>query len=88
MIFFYLELLLNFDSIRDAHKKNNFAEISKNLDINLKIILLSRQNNYANIAENFNILAISLRVLHNYFDGSKKICLAKFLDISAKSFKR
>jgi len=31
MIFFYLELLLNFDSIRDAHKKNNFAEISKNL---------------------------------------------------------
>jgi len=29
-----------------VHKKNYFAEISKNLDTDLKIILLNHQNNY------------------------------------------
>jgi len=46
---------------------------------------LDHQNNYvgdsgmmSNTAENFNILAINLRVLHNYFD--LKLFLAKVLD--------
>jgi len=30
----------------DIREKNDFAKISKNLDTNLKIILLSHQNNY------------------------------------------
>jgi len=29
-----------------TNKKNNFAKISKNLDTDLKIILLAHQNNY------------------------------------------
>jgi len=41
-------------------------------------------------AKNFDILTTSLSVLHNYFDSSTKLFsnlyLAKFLDISAKSF--
>jgi len=41
---------------------------------------LDHQNNYVkrlniddNAAKNFNILATSLNVLHNYFDGPNKI---------------
>jgi len=60
--------------------------------------LLNYPNNYVGIssmmsiaAKSFNILAISLIVLHNYFDSSTKssnLCLAKFLDISkAKPFR-
>jgi len=60
--------------------KNNFAEGSKILlDTDLKIIL-DYQNNFvrtlkitSNIAKNFDILAISLSVLHNYFDSSTKL---------------
>jgi len=44
----------------------------------------------SNAAKNFDILAISLSILHNYFDSSIKLFqdlyLAKFLDISAKPF--
>jgi len=50
------------------------------LDIDLKIILLDHQNNFVrilkimnNIAKSFDILAISLSVLHNYFDNSTKL---------------
>jgi len=46
----------------------------------MKIILLDYQNNYIeslnvdnNAAKNFKILATSLNVIHNYFDGSNKI---------------
>jgi len=51
--------------------RNSFAEASENLD--LKIFLL-HQNNCRSLsiddsaAKNFNILATSLSVLHNYFD--------------------
>jgi len=44
----------------------------------LKIILLSHQNNFVgilqimNTTKNFKILVISLSVLHNYFDNSTK----------------
>jgi len=48
------------------------------VDTNLKIILLDHQNNYvgnsnndSNAAKNFDFLSINLRILHNYFDGSK-----------------
>jgi len=51
---------------------HNFAEISKNLVIDLKIISLDCHNNYIeslsvddNAATNCNILATSLNVLHN-----------------------
>jgi len=43
-----------------------------------------------NAIKNFNILAISLSVLYNYFDNSMKLFsdlyLAKFLDKTAKLF--
>jgi len=58
--------------------------------------LLDHPNNYVerssvndNAAKNFNILAIGLSVLHNYFDDSNKIIfrfVATFLDISTKFF--
>jgi len=43
-----------------------------------------------NASKSFNILAISLNVLHNYFNGPTKLVLdlylIKFLYISARSF--
>jgi len=62
-------------------KKNDFAEEFKILlNIDLKIILLGHQNNFvetlkimSNVAKNFDILATSLSVLHNYFDSSTKL---------------
>jgi len=65
-------------------------------DINLKIILLNHQNYYvgrssimSNATKNFDILAISLSVLHNYFGLIKlflDLYLAKSLNTLAKSF--
>jgi len=50
------------------------------LDTDLKIILLDHQNNFVgtlkimnNAAKSFDILAISLSILHNYFDKSTKL---------------
>jgi len=45
--------------------------------------------NNNNAAKCFDILVISLNVLHNYFDGPKQnyyLYLAKLLDSSAKLF--
>jgi len=43
----------------------------------------------SNAAKNFDIIAISLSILHNYFDSLIKLfsdlSLAKFLDTSAKT---
>jgi len=45
----------------------------------MKIILLDNQNNYVEClnvddkAKSFNILAINLNVINNYFDGLDKI---------------
>jgi len=71
--------LLDIKAIKIIIRKNDFAEKSKILlDTDLKIILLDRQNNFigilkimSNAAKTFDILATSLRVLHNYFDNSK-----------------
>jgi len=63
----------------------------------MKIITLNHQNNnvghsniMSNIVKNFDILATSLSILHNYFDGLIKLFLdlylAKFLDALAKLF--
>jgi len=62
-------------------------------------IVLNYQNYYvgrlsyllmSNAVKSFDVLATSLHVLHNYFDGLTKLFsdlyLAKFLDISTKSF--
>jgi len=65
----------------EIHGQNNFAERSKILmDTDLKIILLDHQNNFVeilkiscNAAKNFDILATSLSVLHDYFDSSAKL---------------
>jgi len=72
-----------------VNEKNNFVRISKKLVTDLKIILLESKSNYVerlsvydNTAKSFNILATSLNILYNYFDGSNKIIfryLAKFL---------
>jgi len=44
----------------------------------------------SNAVKSFDILAASLNILYNYFDNPTKLLsslyLAKFLDISAKSF--
>jgi len=87
----------------NARKKRfyfNGAELSRNLaecrSENI-IILLNHQNNYverSNVKDDaiksFDILAISLSILRNYFDGSTKLFshqfLAKFSDTLAKPF--
>jgi len=63
----------------------------------VKMILLNHQNNYVerlsigdNATKNFNVLAVSLSVLYNYFDSQKKkkiifISVSQFLDTLAKS---
>jgi len=64
------------------HGKNDFVEKSKVLlDIDLKIIL-DYQNNFvrilkvmSNAAKNFNILATSLNVLHNYSGNLTKLLI-------------
>jgi len=70
------------DFKRISFRKNDFVEESKILlYIDLKIISLDHQNNFVrtlNImnkktAKNFDILATSLSVLHNYFDSSTKL---------------
>jgi len=66
------------------HGKNDFAEGFKILlDTDLKIILLNHQNNFVeilkimnNAAKSFDSLAISLSVLHNYFNNSTKLLLS------------
>jgi len=80
------------------HGKNDFVERSKILlNIDLEIILLDNQNNFAgtlkimsNAVKNFGILATSLSVLHNYFDSLTKLLFspysAKILDLLAKPF--
>jgi len=62
------------------HGKNDFTkEFKILLNIDLKIILLDNQNNLgtlkimSNVANNFDILATNLSVLHNYFDSSTKL---------------
>jgi len=60
------------------HGKNNFAEILKNLiRYRSKNNFVEPQNNYSlsvdDNLKNFNILATSSSVLHNYFDGSNKM---------------
>jgi len=56
-------------NFRYTHTKNNFVDVSKIIQLNtdLKIILLERLNVDNKAAKSFNILAISLNVLHNYF---------------------
>jgi len=72
------------------HEKNNFIEVCKNLNTDLKIILLKYQNNcvgilsmMSNAARSFDILAINLSV-YNYFNNLTKLFLSlyltKFLD--------
>jgi len=57
------------------YEKNNFVKMLKNVDTDLKIILLNHQNSYiknsSNAAEKFDILATSLSALNNYFDSLK-----------------
>jgi len=52
------------------------------LDTDQKIILLDHQFNFvetvkimSDAAKNFDILAIGLDVLHDYFDSSTKFCI-------------
>jgi len=54
--------------------KNGFAEVSKNLARYRpeNKFCLDHQN-YVERLKYFNILATSLNVLHNYFDGPNKI---------------
>jgi len=58
-----------------VHKKNDFAERFP------KIILLDCQNNFVGTlktmsnAKNFDVLATSLSVVHNYFNSSTKLLI-------------
>jgi len=65
------------------------------LDTDLKIILLDHQNNFVrilkamnNIAKSFDILAISLSVLHNYFDSSNKITFLIYIQLKFYIFQQ
>ena len=83
------------DDILLKRGKNDFGEISKNLAgyRSAKIIISDHQSNYvgrssimSNAVKKFDILATSLSVLHNYFDGLTKLFSdlyqAKFLEFS------
>jgi len=67
------------DLLALEYGKNDFAEKFKILlDTHLKIILLDHQyiillKIMSNAAKNFDILATSLSVLHNYFDRLTKL---------------
>jgi len=67
----------------EIHRKNDFAEVSKNLDIDLKIIS-DYQNNYVrkssiiSNAQSFDILAINLSVLRNHLQSNKIIFRSVF----------
>jgi len=50
-----------------------FISLQQCTNLVLKMILLNPQNNYVDAAESFNILAICLSILHNYFDDSNEI---------------
>jgi len=71
------------------HRKNSFAEEFKNLtrhrseNIFVYIKLYRSLSVDDNAVKSFNVLATSLSVLHNYFDGPNKII---FRFISAKPF--
>jgi len=67
------------------HGKNDFVERSKILlNIDMKIILLDNQNFagtlkiISNAVKNFGILAISLSVLHNYFDSLTNLLFSPY----------
>jgi len=68
------------------YRKNDFAEVSKNLDTDLKIISLNNQNNYignssmSNAAKNFDVP--TTRENPNYFDSLTKL----FLDLYVAKF--
>jgi len=64
------------------HKKNDFEGSKILFNTNLKIILLDCQNNFvetlkimSNAAKNFDVLATSLSVVHNYFNSSTKLLI-------------
>jgi len=73
-------------------RKNDFAEGSKILNTDPKIILNNLENlkNNEQYSKNFDILITDLSVLHNYFHSSTKLFFylysVKILDLSAKSF--
>jgi len=69
------------------HEKNEFAEVSKNLGTNLKIILLDHQNNcvgnssmMSNSTKSFDILVTNSSVQHHYFDGPTELFLDPYLN--------
>jgi len=79
----YSYTLLTIIIVVFIYEENDFAKGSKIfLDTDLIIILLDQKNNFvgnkinedlkimSNVAKNFDILAISLSVLHKYFDNS------------------
>jgi len=63
------------------HGKNSFAEVSKYLATCRSVNnFVDYQNNYVgissminNVAKSSDILATSLSVIHNYFNGSTKL---------------
>jgi len=77
------KLNLFLHDISFVHEKNDFAERFKILlNTDLKIILLDCQNNFvgtlkimSNAAKNFDVLATSLSVVHNYFNSSTKLLI-------------
>jgi len=71
-----------------VHGKNDFADVSKNLDTDLKIILLDRQiiswtllRSWLLKSKLFVTLLSCLSVLHNYFRSTKL-----FLDLYLTKF--
>jgi len=70
------------------HEKNDFAEKRNIAGYRSENNFIGLLKIMSNAAKNFDNLATSLSVLHNYFDSSTKFSPypAKILDLSAKVF--
>jgi len=70
-----------YNSTKHTRKERFFAEVSKSLATNLKIILLNYPSYYyveclsiiSNAVKSFDILATSLCIIHYYFNGLTKL---------------
>jgi len=64
--------------INNTNLHRNECTVKRYLSQSIQNIYIRNSNKWAILQKNFDILAISLNVLHNYFDRSNKIDLFAF----------